>query len=431
MTGTAVSFAKSFGAAARSMEGIRATLGVARPASVRQIAASYVRDMVFDEPIITSDGVALGGHHTLTVRRDGSYRYTGHFIATALPSFDVAILTTLGFSVPVPGAASGAAEVTFAAHGHVHGSVEPGDRRFPWDQSGSNPLLATQWDGIRRAKFSHQLDFDTNWFGPVGDVVSFLAQVTAAGAVFGGIGVAVVMAGEAASMLNLQQVELPGLVGIISAAGAAFVLGPEAAIPAFLIGAAVTAATVKQRHLSDPERQFADKVFHGKIDFDRVLLSNLVGMGNRPFTTAMPGNLILVNLGQGCDHPTTYTGNGGADDGENAPGQLLIHELTHAWQICNSSFTPAYYCRAISTAAGTAGGNMSAYAYGPPGGLWGEFGTEQQASIVEHWFAGSTTKPKTNPNPQITFVPMDEQVGTPTSNPYFRYIRDNIRTGIS
>jgi hypothetical protein len=136
----------------------------------------------------------------------------------------------------------------------------------------------------------------------------------------------------------------------------------------------------QRRHLADPERQFADKVFQGKLDYDRVLLTNLVGMGNRPFTTALPGNLILVNLGQGCDHPTTYTGNGGADDGENAPGQLLIHELTHAWQICNSSFTPAYYCRAISTAASTAGGNMSAYVYGPAGQRWGDYGTEQQAS---------------------------------------------------
>jgi hypothetical protein len=60
-----------FGHAAASLDGVRASLGLPRPASVRQLADLYVRDVVFDEPILTGDGVALGGHHTLTVRRDG------------------------------------------------------------------------------------------------------------------------------------------------------------------------------------------------------------------------------------------------------------------------------------------------------------------------------------------------------------------------
>jgi hypothetical protein len=138
-----------FGHAAASFEGIRASVGLPRPASVRQMADLYVRDVVFDEPIVTSGGVALGGHHTLTVRRDGSYRYQGHFRASGFPSFDVAIVTTLGYPVPVPGSATpAAAQIAFAAHGRVHGTNEPGSREHSWDTRGSSPLMKAEWHGV-------------------------------------------------------------------------------------------------------------------------------------------------------------------------------------------------------------------------------------------------------------------------------------------
>lgn len=57
------------------------------------MARQFGADVVFDEPIVTDGGVALGGHHTLVVSRDGTYRYKGSFRATGLPSYDVAIVT--------------------------------------------------------------------------------------------------------------------------------------------------------------------------------------------------------------------------------------------------------------------------------------------------------------------------------------------------
>lgn len=209
------------------------------------------------------------------------------------------------------------------------------------------------------------------------------------------------------------------------------VFGPGVCIPAFLVGAAVTAALVKQDHLSGPERAFADRVFRGKVPYDRILKTNLVGLGDRPFTVPGPGGAILVNLGHGFDDPVHYTGIGGADNGLNAPGQLFIHELTHAWQIANDSFTPAYYCRAASTAAGTVGGDMSAYIYGSAGQPWGD-APSSKVRLSMNGFAGSTTKPKkNNPNLQIKFPPMDDHDESPAVNPYYRYLRDNIRTGIA
>jgi hypothetical protein len=214
------------------------------------------------------------------------------------------------------------------------------------------------------------------------------------------------------------------MVGVVISGGAAFLLGPGVLLPALIVGTAVTAALIKQRPLSDEEKEFAQTVFGQKLPFESILLTNLVGLGGRPFTVPIPGGAILVNLGDGYDDPIRYTGKGAEDNGHNAAGQLLIHELTHAWQIANHSFTPSYYCRAVSTAAGTLGNDKSAYSYGPPGPSWNEFGTESQGSIVDEWFAGN--KFPAEGGQQKSYNPMDS-----STNPYYRYIRDNIRAGIS
>ncbi len=425
-----VSVRAVFGHAAASLESARESLQVQRPASTRQMARQFGADVVFDEPIVTDGGVALGGHHTLVVSRDGTYRYKGSFRATGLPSYDVAIVTTLGYPIAVPGSPTPAAgQVAFAAHGRVHGSNEPGDREFGWDDGGSAQIVASEWSGVRQAQLNYQLDYDTDWFGPAGDVVSFVTQVAAFGATFGAAGVAIVLVGKSAELLNIEQLVLPGTVGVILSGAAAFVLGPGVLIPAFLVGVGVTAALVKQRHLEPHERSWSDRVFQGKVPWERVLLTNLLGLGERPFTTPGPGGVILVNMGEGFAEPLSYTGKGATTTGNNAPGQLLVHELVHAWQIANETFTPEYYCRAVSTAAGTLGGDMSAYGYGGATGDWRSFGTERQASIVDEWFAGSSSQDSRHVL-QRPYPPMHHEQ-TPNPNPYYRFIRDNIRTGIA
>ncbi|AMY09577.1 hypothetical protein LuPra_02796 [Luteitalea pratensis] len=420
-----------FGHAAASFEDVRASVGVPRTASVRQMADLYVREVVFDEPIVTSDGVALGGHHRVTIQRDGRYRYQGHFRATGFPSFDVAILTTVGYTIPIPGVPTpAAAQVAFAAQGRVHGTNEAGDREHTWDTEGVAPLLAAEWQGVRRGQLNRHLEFDTDWFGPAGDVVGFLAQVVALGATFGAAGVAIVIVGEAADLLDVEQIVLPGIVGVVFAGGAAYVLGPSALIPGFIVGAAVTAALITQRPIFPHEEAFAIEVFGPTLPFDRIRLTNLVGFGDRPFTAPGPGGVILVNLGKGFDNPTTYSGKGGDEEGLSAPGQLFIHELTHAWQIANESFTPEYYCRAVATSTGTLGGDMSTYGYGPAGPSWGSFGTEQQGSIVDQWFAGSTD-PDERSQQQRPYRAKDDDEQGAAQNPYYRYIRDNIRARVA
>ncbi|MFT4088102.1 MAG: hypothetical protein QM658_13325 [Gordonia sp. (in: high G+C Gram-positive bacteria)] len=402
-----------------------------RPTGIRAAADRFDEDVVLSAPIVTGDGVALGGQHEVKLHRDGRFEYSGHVRATGWPSYTASVAAVVNFPIVDPGGPDKPGVLTFAAQGRAHGTNESGDRNYSWSQSGTSSLIAAQWLGLRSAQLATRIDYDTDWFGAVGDVVSFVAQIAAASATFGATGAAVVLLGRAADEAGVGELVLPGTVGVLVAAGAAYVFGPAAWIPAFIVGAAVTASTVKQRHMRDDERRFADQVFGGRVPYDRVILTNLVGFGDRPFTAPGPGSAILVNLGGGFDNPTKYTGKGQADDGSRAPGQLLIHELTHVWQISNNSFTPSYFCRALGTAAGSTGGDMSAYSYGPAVLPWHEFGTEQQASIVDEWFAGS--KIRVRDQRQFGYPPRDERtdVDSPNANPYFRYIRDNIRTGIS
>src|ERR1044072_7924019 len=285
-----ISVRETFGHAATSLEGVRATLGVPRPASLAQLAELWIRDIVFDQPIVTSDGVPLGGHHRLTLRHDGSYRYEGHVRATGWPSYDVSILTTVACTIPPP-----------RAGGVRGGRAATSSRAAARDPA--LPRLASEWHASRTAPFHRQLEYDADWFGPAGEVVGFIALLLAARATFGLVGVAVVLAAEAAELLDLEQLAIPGIVGIIVAGGAVYVRGPAALIPAFLAGAATTAALVRQRHMTDVEIAFANRVFHGTLPVERILLTNLVGLGERAFVSPGPGGAILVNIGLGYDDP--------------------------------------------------------------------------------------------------------------------------------
>jgi hypothetical protein len=82
---------------------------------------------------------------------------------------------------------------------------------------------------------------------------------------------------------------------------------------------------------------------------------------------------------------------------------LLVHETTHVWQGRNSYHSLNYvFNSCISQARRGAG----AYHY-TPGAAWSSFNVEQQASIVEHWFAS----------------------GEPESGDLWSYIRDYVRQG--
>ena len=97
-------------------------------------------------------------------------------------------------------------------------------------------------------------------------------------------------------------------------------------------------------------------------------------------------------------------------------GEIFIHELVHACQIQHSNMDLILFARVFSTKL-----CGDPHAYGPAGpasDFISDFGIEQQAQIVQDWFAGNK-RDGTNQ----TGKAMDKY------SPYFRFIYENIRTG--
>jgi hypothetical protein len=116
--------------------------------------------------------------------------------------------------------------------------------------------------------------------------------------------------------------------------------------------------------LAQAEIDLASKVFGNTIPYNKVILTDLGGLSGRGFTAPGVDGKIYCNLGSAYANPL-----GSHPQGYPAEGQLLIHELTHAWQIAHAGFLPGFVCSAIVTQANyTFGDNV--YQYGPAGPPW-------------------------------------------------------------
>jgi hypothetical protein len=311
--------------------------------------------------------------------------------------------------------------------GEVHGTNEFGHDRSTWDDGADNSGVQLYWALLKGGGHRTEINFESDFFGTIGDIAVFVGTLAGGFAVAGSVGVCFVLGVGAADALGVdEELGTAGLAGVTVAAGVLVVFGPSAIIPAIVAGVGAGVAVelaLKHRKLTDRPNEvaFANKVFQGRIPVDRIVLTNMLGMGRRPFTIPSVGSTILVNLGAGFDDPTNYTGKGDADKDKaakpQAAGQLFIHELTHAWQIANTFFLPGLMCGGILNQATTIGGNMDVYKYTAADRAFRDFNLEQQASIVDDWFGDGG-------DPQKDFGHMSEK------SPFFRYIRDNIRTGV-
>ena len=152
----------------------------------------------------------------------------------------------------------------------------------------------------------------------------------------------------------------------------------------------------------------ARKVFGNTVPYDKVILTNLGGLSNRAFTAPGVDGKIYCNLGHAYSNPL-----GSYPPPYPAASQLLIYELTHAWQIAHATFLPGFMCSAIINQADYSFGD-DVYRYGSAGPGWSSFNLEQQGAIVDQWFAGNGNQTRYG-------------AGNATdNNPYYLYIHDNI-----
>jgi hypothetical protein len=388
-----------------------------QPVSVRDLLADIDRlppSMTLTQQVVT--GAALGGSVTLTIDRDGGYSFSGSMRATGFPSFAYSVMATVQSD----------AGVTVASRhtGRVYGTDTPGNREDTWTETGTDAGLAKLLrntypltrHGTLTVSYSEEL---AGTLGTALDVLKDLAAFVVAAATLGSSVACCLLVGSEMHDLGITLPGLGGVVGLGVVAGVVYIYGPFAVVPAIVAGAAAGAivdSMIKIRRLDTgdaaphgDETGFARAVFGDSLDFDRIRVTNLSGLGTRAFTTPTVDGTILVNIGNAYDSPTTATDSA---HGYGFEGQLLIHELTHAWQLQHASladgYIPGLMCEGIYNQAVV---GRVAYQYGPPGPGWSSFNLEAQAAIVDQWFAGS-----------------GKQKGAPmaTDGAYYGYIRNNI-----
>ena len=399
-----------------------------RPVSLNALIgkiASLPDSVPFHATIIT--GTALGGEVSITLNRDGSYRFSGFMRAAGVPSFSFRVGAVIR---------SGNGQVTVAAQhtGKVFGTDTPGERQNNWDETSNDPdnmkFVRNLWPDISSGSLAVSRSSELSGvLGTAIDVVKDVAEFLVVAETLGAnLAICLVIGSELGNM----GVDVPGMGGVIGigiVAGSLFIWGPLAIGPAFILGVAVGAvidSMVKIRRLEPFEVDFARKVFGDSLDFDRIRLTNFVGIDNRPFTIPTVDNHILLNIGVSdamFDAPTT-TG----IPAMKTAGQLLIHELTHAWQIEHSAletgYVPGWLCEGIREQVFL---GHAAYDYGPPGPQWDSFHIEAQAHIVDEWFAGTGGQAVDKLPPGL--APRASNQMNPDSV-YFGYIDNVIRAAV-
>lgn len=177
-------------------------------------------------------------------------------------------------------------------------------------------------------------------------------------------------------------------------------LGLVPSITVFIDGALAIGSligVVQHRTMRDDELRVVRHVFGNSLQrSNEIRLTNVAGLSGRPFTVPSHAGGAVVNLGRDYVHGDRISSM-----------SLLIHELTHAWQIQRSLAPEVFLCNAaLVQIANELGERVYDYVAGKQ---WSSYGLEQQAHIIEDWFH--------DPPPMRL------------ASPLFRYVNGNIRTG--
>ena len=300
------------------------------------------------------------------------------------------------------------------------GDLLKGQGEETHQESGTNPLISIYWNEIvSSAVFTVQ--HDQRLGGVLGWLVNDLINLGSAAAGFA-IGAIIGVTREAIGWLG-TTLGPGGTIGVIAGV-AVFAVGALAGLPlgsAVILGTvagvasgAVANALIKTRAMTHDEISAAQTVFGSEVPYENVLFTNLAGQNGRAFTAPGVDGKTYCNLGSVFDNTL-----GPGNNAYPYKGEVMIHELTHAWQIAHNSFVPGLLCSAIvNQSAYNQGDNV--YAYGPAGPDWSAFNLEQQGAIVNQWYAGNND----GGTPQGQFVAMDK-----SANPYYKYIKGNILAG--
>jgi hypothetical protein len=360
------------------------------------------------------DADALHGGVEFIIRSDGTYTFRGHVRATGFPSFAYRVQASVRCAAGVV--------IVVEARGRVFGTDTPGDRQRDWNEDGTSEAIRLYWPSLR-LDTRLETDLQKNLSGITGtlvDIAETVVETYVAAQFAGAVGAVIVLGGELGAATGVTFANPHILAGVTVGSAVLLVFGPSAIIPALVAGTATAVLTdIQFRAMHDDEVALAFEVFRGTLPIERILLTNLYNPTNtdtgflaREFT--MPGiadGKILVNMGKNFEHtlePDVQQSVRGAT--YQARGQVLIHELTHAWQIHHAAFLPGMLCKALKSAN---------YKYDEAKvtehASWSDsFDLEGQAAIVDRWFGDNRDA-------------LDEFKSV--NDDRFFYISQNIRTG--
>jgi hypothetical protein len=175
------------------------------------------------------------------------------------------------------------------------------------------------------------------------------------------------------------------------------------------------------RDINRKEKALAKQVFIDTLPYEAIRVTNKLGLQNREYTLVYQA---VPELDWRCEerasqHSSATLGGEGEDtyhlnvgpEGFNGMErsqygrETLIHELTHVWQSCHSIWPASYIFNSAWHQLKAKVTGKDAYKY-PPGDPWDSYNVEQQAHIVQDWFAQ----------------------GQSTDSKLYKYIRNTIRS---
>lgn len=386
---------------AHSSRALAALLGMDTPVSLRDIVGRLrkVETVSLSRPINTDDDAPIRGHVAMELKSNGDYIFSGHMKATGFPSYHFAVQAFVGSA---DGTVIAAQQI-----GRVFGTDTPGPDERNWSEPGHNDGIVEGWRVLRTSPplgFKFQAEID-GVLGAAIDVLKFAVSGIIANVFLGPYGW-YVMIGDELIHMDTQLASPDILAGILVGGGVFLIVGPYGLIPAIVLGAGTAVlADVRHRSLRPDEKDFARKVFGNKIRYDDIVVTNLLGTHNNKFTIPTVGNKILMGLGPAFDEPTTWSDLKLREYKE--PGSVFVHELTHAWQICNTSLVRVI-CNTSNTYDYTSDSNWASRS-------WRSFNSEQQAHIIEDWYGRNYTA-----------------LGSTAAlrDHAYRFVRDNILPGV-
>jgi hypothetical protein len=337
------------------------------------------------EGVFRFDLTQVNGWIQLELHRDGTVHFSGHAHNDAL------ISESVQYTVRV---ALGLDTIAVLQHsGNLAGlGGTPQERNDYWDERFVRSDVRLNYDALVSGTFQVFEYRKGAVLGVVGQMLDFLRSAVIGVLIPPELGLVLFLGGEIAGLAATGS--LVPASEILS--GTLYMLGPSGSLYA-LAGEGLAEIGQRRRPISDQEYAWANsKVFSGSLaPKAQIIVTDTIGANGRPFTFPGPGD-ITVNLG-----PKDF-----ADPMTTDPG-TFIHELTHVWQLHNSPGESDWVARGFAAQIGNV-----PYSYGPAGPPYSDFNIEQQAQIVQDWFTKSEAA--------------GHELDT---DPYFIYIRDNIRTG--